>query len=341
MAFNPNYLQLWSAGNNIPGLPQLPNSPQSFGYYAGNDTIAEVLAVNYFRVFAFNSGSALYEFQLGVNDLIYCVCSDGNFSVTVTSIRPNVTTVLTNSNFNVELSVYAATTGSNLTTSYYNGVNGVGAQLTNTGAFTTFTLDGTTPPLNSRILVKDQTLTYENGIYTVTNVGSGTAAWVLTRAVDYDVAPSQIFPGNLVIVDYGIVNSASTWIQTASVTTIGTDAIIFSAFAQFAGIRWNVVTSTTNMVANNGYIPNSSSLIHLDMPPVFNEGVTFGVAGFGSGGWQVNLGTGQRIHFGNVVTSSGGLLASTNSGDGFTMVAVVANTDLVVIPGSQGNITFA
>ncbi len=64
---------------------------------------------------------------------------------------------------------YAATT-ENLTATYNNS-NGT---LTNSGAFAAFSVDTTTPAENARILVKDQTLTFQYGIYTLTTIGNNT-----------------------------------------------------------------------------------------------------------------------------------------------------------------------
>ena len=63
--------------------------------------------------------------------------------------------------FSFIAAVYATTTA-NLTSTYNNGVSGVGATLTSTvdGAFTT---DGITPIQNEVILVKDQTTPAQNG----------------------------------------------------------------------------------------------------------------------------------------------------------------------------------
>lgn len=133
------------------------------------------------------------------------------------------------SGITVQGAVYAATTGANLNATYSNGVSGVGATLTNAGALAAFSLDSTSPPINSRILVKDQSSTFQNGIYTLTTVGSGAVAWILTRATDYD-SVSEIQPGDLVVVNNGTVNASSSWLQTATVATIGTDPILFSQF---------------------------------------------------------------------------------------------------------------
>lgn len=132
------------------------------------------------------------------------------------------------SGLNPIIGVQAATTA-NLNATYSNGVSGVGATLTNAGSLAAFTVDGYSANLNDRILVKNQTTTFQNGIYTVTTVGSGAVAWILTRATDYNT-PSQINPGDLIAVENGTVNAGSSWLETATVTTIGTSAITFSAF---------------------------------------------------------------------------------------------------------------
>jgi hypothetical protein len=130
------------------------------------------------------------------------------------------------SGFTVILAVQAATTA-NLNATQAGA--GIGATLTNAGAMAAFSVDGYSANLNDRILVKDQTLTQHNGIYTVTTVGSGAVNWVLTRATDYD-EPSEIFPGTLVSINNGTVNAGSSWLETATVVTVDTDPILFSQF---------------------------------------------------------------------------------------------------------------
>lgn len=123
-----------------------------------------------------------------------------------------------------------ASTGA-LTATYSNGSSlGVGATLTNAGAMVAFAIDGASPAINSRILIKNQASTFQNGIYTLTTVGSGAVNWVLTRATDYD-SPSEITSGDVVAITNGTVNAITSWLQTATVTTIGTDPIVFSQFS--------------------------------------------------------------------------------------------------------------
>lgn len=130
--------------------------------------------------------------------------------------------------FTVQPACYAATTG-NLNATYLNGASGIGATLTNAGALAQFTTDGTTPPTNARIVVWEQSSALQNGIYTLTNQGSGAVAWILTRATDYD-QPAEIQPGDLVIINNGTTYGGTSFIETATVTAVGTDAINFSQF---------------------------------------------------------------------------------------------------------------
>jgi hypothetical protein len=70
---------------------------------------------------------------------------------------------------------------------YNNGVTGVGATLTNAGTLAALVIDSIPALVNQIILVKNEiTNPQYNGLYTVTTVGSGAVAWVLTRHPDMD-----------------------------------------------------------------------------------------------------------------------------------------------------------
>ena len=113
---------------------------------------------------------------------------------------------------------------------YNNGTAGVGATLTNNGVQAALNIDGVALNMSDRVLVKNESTPTYNGVYSVTTVGSGATNWVLTRTTDYDMAPGQIKPGNLVPVTAGTVNVDSIWLQTDTVATIGTDPIDFVPF---------------------------------------------------------------------------------------------------------------
>lgn len=125
----------------------------------------------------------------------------------------------------LEFACYVTTT-SNLTATYINGTSGVGATLTNTGALAILTIDGVTPALNARILVKNQTNPIQNGIYILTTLGNSTTPWVLTRSLDYNIA-SKIHNGDLIPVTNGTVNANTLWRQTSVITMVGTSPITF------------------------------------------------------------------------------------------------------------------
>ena len=126
-------------------------------------------------------------------------------------------------------SVVAGTTA-NLTATYSNGTSGVGATLTNSGTLAAFSTDGISPAQNDRVLVKNQTTQLQNGIYTLTTVGSGSVAWVLTRATDMDQSV-EVDGGDFVFVTSGTTLDNTGWVQTETGVTVGTTSLIFTQFS--------------------------------------------------------------------------------------------------------------
>ena len=124
----------------------------------------------------------------------------------------------------VHAAVKAATTAAlSGTVTYDNGTSGVGATLTLGTALTT--LDGYTLQNGNRILVKNQATAAHNGIYTWATGGT-----VLTRATDYDTA-AEIDAGDFFFVENGTAYADSGFVQTETITTIGTDAVSFTQFS--------------------------------------------------------------------------------------------------------------
>ena len=110
---------------------------------------------------------------------------------------------------------------------------GVGATLTNAGALAAFAPDGPTAAPGDRILVYNQTNQFENGIYTVTTVGSGSVAWVLTRATDADTyslkSPNGLGNGDAFFITSGLTGAGETYVcNTVGTITFGTTAITFA-----------------------------------------------------------------------------------------------------------------
>jgi hypothetical protein len=90
-------------------------------------------------------------------------------------------------------------------------------------------VDGTTPAVGDRILVKDEATGANNGIYVVTALGSGAAKWVLTRAADAD-ASAEVDEGTNVLVEEGSTNNATGWLQTAAAPVLNTDPLVWAKF---------------------------------------------------------------------------------------------------------------
>jgi hypothetical protein len=150
--------------------------------------------------------------------------------------------------------VYLGTTGSNLNAVYANGSSdssgglGVGATLT-AAVNGALYLDGIITTVNSRVLVKDQTDSKQNGVYVVTNPGAGDAKWVLTRATDFngDGTSGVIKPGAYVFVTNGtyyanasyVVSTSGTSTSPSGAIKVGTDVI---TFAQYSGVPLNIST---------------------------------------------------------------------------------------------------
>jgi len=123
-------------------------------------------------------------------------------------------------------------TTANLTATYSNGTAGVGATLTNSGTQAALTIDGVTMVVADRVLVKDQSTAAQNGIYVVTNIGSGSTNWILTRATPED-QPSELTGGSFVFVEEGTSNGDNGYVFThTGAPTFGTTSL---DVAQFSG----------------------------------------------------------------------------------------------------------
>ena len=146
----------------------------------------------------------------------------------------------------------------NLNATYNNGTAGVGATLTNAGALVAFTPDGTVASVNDRILVYNQTNQAENGVYVVTTVGSGSVAWVLTRASDADTyalkSPTGLGNGDAFFITSGATGAGETYVcNTVGVITFGTTAITFvqiSATQIYSAGTGLTLTGTTFSITN-------------------------------------------------------------------------------------------
>ena len=202
-------------------------------------------------------------------------------------------------------SVHAASTV-NVSANYSNGTSGVGATLTADTNRAFSTIDGESVTLGQRVLIKNQTDAKQNGIYTLTTVGSSSAPWVLTRAEDFNSA-AEIHGGDFVFVTGGTLYNNTGWVQTETMTTVGTDPV---AFTQFSGAG--------TYVAGNGLTLTGSSF-SADLgvvAPLNNPSFTGTVGGV----------TKSMVGLGNVDnTSDAGKPISTATQSALDLKAPIAN----------------
>lgn len=116
-----------------------------------------------------------------------------------------------NAGISVKIACQVATTGANITLSGVQTIDGVSVG-----------------SASERVLVKDQTSSTNNGIYTARS-----SSWI--RALDCD-GNKDILPGSLVYVDRGSYNNRTFWVfnssSTATSITVGTNALTLSKVTQ-------------------------------------------------------------------------------------------------------------
>lgn len=176
---------------------------------------------------------------------------------------------------NYHESVVAATTA-NLTATYSNGSSGVGATLTNSGTQAAFSVDGVSPALDDRVLVKNQTTQTQNGIYTLTTVGDGSTNWVLTRATDADNNPTgEMKNGDELFCSGGTVNANKSFINSTTVDpiVIGTTNITFSEY--YAGLPAQTGNSG-KYLTTDGTTPSWGTVASYSAPTLGTTAITSG-----------------------------------------------------------------
>ena len=217
---------------------------------------------------------------------------------------------------NVHDAIAAATpdTLANVTTgtiTYNNGASGVGANLTTTGTFNL--IDGVNVQTSgTRILVKNEANAVLNGIYTWSN------ATVITRATDYNSVP-EVEAGDFVFCTGGTLYDNTGWVQTSTVTAIGTagNNIEFTQFSgagtYYAGTGLTLTGSTFSVNASQTQITSVGTLGNLT---VTGNATVGNLTTSGSGGTLSNI----NVVSANTFTASGNITAG-NANLGNSVIA--------------------
>ena len=209
------------------------------------------------------------------------------------------------SGINFHQSVRLATVAALPANTYNNGTGGVGATLT-ANANGALSIDGVAAVVGNRVLVKDEATQANNGVYTVTQTGSGAAVYILTRATDFDSAGSgvdQIDAGDFFLVTAGSTLTNTSWVQqTPLPITVGTTSIVFLQFG--APITYSAGTG----------LSLAGTVFSLTAPVAVNLGGT-GLTSVGTAG---NVLTSNGTAWVSQLPSAGGITYTTVKTSNYT-----------------------
>lgn len=114
---------------------------------------------------------------------------------------------------------------------YNNGVDGVGATLigSSSGVLGQFNqpgkIDNVTPLATDILLLRSETIASRNGLYSITDLGSPTSSYVLTRVAYYDTG-SEMYPSQITVLRGSYANQ--TFVQQTDNPTVGSSSIVFT-----------------------------------------------------------------------------------------------------------------
>jgi len=217
----------------------------------------------------------------------------------------------------------AATTGPLPANVYANGTSGAGATLT-ASANGALAVDGYAPALNDVILVKNEATAANNGLYTLTTLGTVGVPWVLTRSIDMNAA-TEFGGGFIAVENVGLANANSLWLcNVANSITVGTTAVTFTQLngatdltpGNGISISGNVVSFLPDPGANKGLVvTGSGAAIDQTFSPTWTGTHTFSAL------LKANLG----------LTVAGGVFQSRGITDSALQTTIIV--------GGAGNVT--
>jgi len=244
-------------------------------------------------------------------------------------------------------SVRVATTAA-LTVTYSNGSSGVGATLTNAGTQAAITIDSIVLAVGDRVLVKNQATASQNGIYTVTNVGSASTNWVLTRSIDAETS-TELTGGAFTFVEEGTTNGDNGFVCTTDgAVTIGTTSINWVQFSGagqiIAGAGLTKTGNQIDVVGTANRIDANADNIDISANYVGQASITT-LGTISTGTWQGTIVAGQYggtgvNNSGKTITLGGNLTTSgafntTLTATGTTSVTLPTSGTLATLAGTE------
>ena len=222
----------------------------------------------------------------------------------------------------------------NLNATYNNGTAGVGATLTNAGTQAALVIDGITMVVNDRVLVYEQTTQTQNGIYVVTNIGSGSTNWVLTRSADADAyvvdSPEGLSEGSTFFVRQGTTGAGETYTcNTSGTITFGTTNI---TFAQISSAQ--IYSAGTGLTLNGTEYSVNASQTQVTAVGTLTGGTWNASVIAGQYGGTGVANTGKTITIGGNFTTSGAH-TTTLTTSGNTNVTLPTTGTLTTLDGTE------
>jgi hypothetical protein len=196
--------------------------------------------------------------------------------------------------------------------------NGVGATLTNSGTQVTLSVDGIATANTDRILIYTQANAVQNGVYVVTDIGSASTNWILTRSDDTDTygfdSPNALSEGSTFFVQEGNTGKGETYTcNTPGVITFGTTNINFTQ-----------ISSAQIYSAGTGLTLNSTTF------SISNTAVTAGT--YGDAGNVSTITVNAQGQLTNVVNTA--IVVPSSSVTGLGTMALQNATSVAITGGS-------
>jgi hypothetical protein len=251
---------------------------------------------------------------------------------------------------NFHQAVRLASAAALATYTYNNGSSGVGATITAT-ANGALSIDGVAVATSDRVLIKNEVSGNApyNGVYVVTQTGSGAAPFILTRSTDYNTAGTgvnQINQGDFFLVTAGSTQANTSWVQqTPLPITVGVTALTFTQFA--APIVYSAGTGlslagTVFSITNTGV--SATTYGSASQVPVIAVNAQGQITSASNSSIAIS---GSQITSGTVAVAQGGTGASTLTsnallkGNGTSAISASSITDTGTLITATNPVTLA
>jgi hypothetical protein len=210
-------------------------------------------------------------------------------------------------------------------------------------------IDGVTLNSADRVLVYEQTDQTQNGIYTVTNTGSASTNWVLTRATDADSYgpsdPDSLGQGDAFFVQEGAAGAGETYVMnTEGTITFGTTNITFAQFSSAqiysAGDGLTLTGVTFAAGAGTGVTVNANDIaigqdVGTSADVTFNT-VAADLTGAVTGNVTGNADTASALQTARNIALTGAVTGSTSfDGSGNVSITTTATSDPTITLGGD------